>query len=122
MAERRRLDHPPGVEETSEHWMEPGPHVWRILVGTEEHYAMALGLWIDGQPTMAGLPVRAAMAWNSLLGGTTAPILVSVTPVVDWAHKDGAGQQAIEAKLSAFLLAHAGWEAQLRVMAEASHM
>ena len=122
MAERRRLDHPPGVEETSEHWMEPEPHVWRILVGTEERYAMALGLWIDGHPSMAGLPVRAAMAWNSLMGGQTAPILVSVTPIVNWTHTDGAGQQAIEAKLSAFLLAHAGWAAQLRVMAAGSHM
>jgi exosortase A len=116
MAERRRLSHPPGVEETNEHWMEPEPHVWRILVGTEERYAMALGLWIAGQPSMAGLPVRARMAWNSVMGGRVAPLVVSVTPVVDWAHTDAAGQHAVEARLSAFLAARGDWEAQLRGM------
>jgi len=122
MAERRRLGHPRGVEETEEYWMKPDPHVWRILVGTEERYAMAIGLWIDGQPSIAGLPVRARMAWNSVVGGKTSPIMVSVTPVVDWAHIDQAGQQAVEAKLSAFLAAHADWQTQLLKTAADSHM
>ncbi len=106
MAERRRLSRPLWVEETRESWMELEPHVWRLLVGTEEPLAMALGLWIDGAPSMAGLPVRARMAWNSLTGGHFAPIVVSVTPVVEWAHMKFAVRHKVEADLTAFLGAH----------------
>jgi exosortase A len=71
LAERRRLSRPPWVDETREAWLEPEPHVWRMLSGTEDPLSMALGLWIDGTPSMAGLPVRARMAWHSLTGGDT---------------------------------------------------
>ena len=116
MAERRRLSRPPTVEETREAWMEPGPHIWRILAGTEQPFAMALGLWIDGAPSMAGLPVRARMAWNSLTGGRDAPIVVSITPVVEWTHMRPAERQKVEADLTAFLQSHADWEARIRAM------
>lgn len=118
MAERRRLSLPPGVEETRESWIEPEPHTWRLLVGTEEAFAMALGLWIDGAPSMAGLPVRGRMAWNSLTGGHFAPIVISVTPVVDWTHMRAAGRKKTEDDLTAFLRAHAGWEDQVRGLSE----
>ena len=118
MAERRRLAQPPGVEETSEDWMASEPHVWRILTGTEEAYVMALGLWIDGVPSMAGLPVRVRMAWNSLTGGRDSPVVVSVTPVVDWTHMAPPMRQKVEADLTAFLRAHVAWGAQIRAMAE----
>lgn len=116
MAERRRLGRPPGVEETREEWMEPAPHVWRILLGTEEPFVMALGIWIDGAPSMAGLPVRARMAWNSMTGGRNAPVVVSVTPVVEWTHMSPAGQHKVESDLTAFLQAHADWSVQIQAM------
>ena len=119
MAERRRLGRPPAVEESRESWIEPEPHVWRLLVGTEEAYAMALGLWIDGAPSTAGLPVRARMAWNSLTGGHFAPIVVAVTPVVEWAHMKQAMRQKVEADLTAFLGAHPQWINQIEALSAA---
>ena len=116
MAERRRLSRPPDVEETREDWMQSEPHTWRILVGTEQPFAMALGLWIGGAPSMAGLPVRAHMAWNSLTGGRNAPVVVSVTPVVEWAHLRPAERQKVEADLTAFLKSHTGWDAQIQAI------
>ena len=116
MAERRRLSRPPDVEETRELWIAPEPHIWRLLLGTEEAYAIALSLWIDGAPSMAGLPVRARMAWNSLTGGHFAPIAVSVTPVVEWKHMRGAARQKVEADLTAFLAAHTQWMSQIEAL------
>ncbi len=117
MAERRRLARPPWVEETVESWIEPEPHTWRLLTGTEEPLAMAIGLWIDGAPSMAGLPVRARMAWNSLTGGHFAPIVVAVTPVVDWAHMGAASRLQVETDLRTFLQAHPELIAQIEILA-----
>lgn len=117
MAERRRLGHPMNVEELRETWLETDPHVWRVLVGTEEAYTMALGLWIDGHPSLAGLAVRARMAWNSVTGGEKAPIVVSIIPVVDWAQVRNQDRPRIEAALTEFLRAHPSWDSQIQAMA-----
>jgi exosortase A len=116
MTERRRLGRPPDVEETREEWLEPQPHVWRIIDGTEQPFTMAIGVWIDGAPTMAGLPIRARMGWNSVTGGRHAPIVVSVTQVADWSHVTPARRQALAAGLKAFLRDHADWDSQIRAM------
>ena len=116
LAERRRLSHPIWVEETRESWLAPEPHVWRMLVGSQEPLAMALGLWIDGVPSMGGLPIRARMAWRSLTGGQFAPIMVSVMPVADWTNMKPPMRQKIEAELTAFMQANAGWAQQIAAM------
>ncbi len=113
LAERRRLGRAPDGEEILEAWLEPEPHAWRLLIGTEKPFAMALGLWIDGAPSMGGLAVRASMAWTSLTGGHNAPIVVSVTPVVAWETMTPPVRQKTEADLKAFLQAHADWLTQI---------
>jgi len=117
LAERRRLARPPWVEETVESWIEPEPHVWRLLTGTEEALAMAVGLWIDGAPSMGGLPVRARMAWNSLTGGRASPIVVSITPVADWPHLRGPDRRQVEDDLLEFLRTHPGLVTQIEALA-----
>jgi hypothetical protein len=102
--------------ETREEWLEPQPHVWRIIDGTEQPFTMAIGVWIDGEPTMAGLPIRARMGWNSVTGGRHAPIVVSVTQVADWSHVTPARRQALAAGLKSFLRDHADWDSQIRTM------
>ena len=116
MAERRRLGRPPEADEMIESWMDSSPHVWRILVGSEDPYTMAIGLWIDGEPSVAGLSVRARMARNSLTGGRDAPIIVSVTPVVQWEHMQPDARRKVETDLTAFLKSHADWTQQIEAM------
>jgi exosortase A len=113
LAERRRLGHAPDGEEIREAWLEPEPHAWRILVGTEKPFVMALGLWIDGAPSMGGLPVRARMAWTSVMGGGNVPIVISVTPVVAWAKMSPPERQKVENDLKAFLQTHPDWGAEI---------
>ncbi len=106
LAERRRLARPPWIEETRESWLEPEPHQWRLVAGTEEPLAMAVGLWIDGVPSLGGLSVRARMALHSLTGGQYAPIVVSVMPVVTWEHMKPIARLKVENELIGFLNGH----------------
>jgi len=106
LAERRRLSRPPWIEETRESWLEPEPHQWRLVAGTEEPLAMAVGLWIEGVPSLGGLSVRARMALHSLTGGQFAPIVVSVMPVVTWEHMKPIARLKVENDLIGFLNGH----------------
>ena len=117
MAERRRLTRPPWIEETREFWVEPEPHVWRMVTGTEEPLAMAVGLWIDGAPSMAGFPVRARMAWSSIMGGHYAPVIISIMPVANWPTMKPPERQRLEDDLTAFLQAHPTFAAQAQALA-----
>jgi exosortase A len=117
LAERRRLANPPWVEETRESWVEPAPHAWRLFVGTEEALAMAVGLWIDGAPSLGGLSVRARMAWHSLTGGQFAPVAVSVMPVVAWEHMKPPMRQKVQTELTDFLTQHPELVRQIEALA-----
>ncbi len=117
LAERRRLARPIWVEETSDNWIEPEPHNWRLFVGTEEALAMAIGLWIDGRPSLGGLSVRGSMAWHSLTGGSFAPIVVSVMPVVEWEHMKPPMRNKVQNDLTAFLSQHPELVQQIEALA-----
>lgn len=120
MAERRRIGHPPGIEETVETWVEQNPHVWRLIAGSEHPYAMAIGVWVEGEPAAAGLKMRARMAWTSLTGGRFAPMVVAVTPVLDWGKMNYSAQQRIVAELTDFLKSHPDLSAQIHRLAAAA--
>ena len=56
------------------------------------------------------------MAWRSLTGGQFAPIIVSVMPVADWTNMKPPMRKKIEAGLTAFMQANAGWSQQIAAM------
>jgi hypothetical protein len=106
-AERRRLTRMPDSEDSVEDWL-PGSdqRVWRLVRGSDPLQAIAVGLWVGGQPTRIGLALRARMAWHSLVGTPFAPVLVTIAPAVDWLKLSTEERRRAERSLTEFLLSH----------------
>jgi exosortase A len=108
MAERRRLCLRAETEGLQESWLNvPGgpPSAWRIMRSNDPAFITAVSIWMDGKPVRPGLAMRARMALNSLLGSSHTPVVMTVTPVADWASL-GAERNSVESTLPAFLNAH----------------
>jgi exosortase A len=123
-AERRHLTRSPDADDVSEAPVLtktgaalPG---WRFIrADSPGFFVAAAGLWIDGQPATPGLRMRLLMARTSVTGVNHAPVLVTITPVVDWQHVDAARQQALERQIAALLEDHPGIGDHVRKIAEA---
>ena len=63
-------------------------------------------MWVDGMPVRPGLAMRGRMAMNSLFGSGYAPMVVAVTPAVDWDQLKPAELRAAGESVPAFLLSH----------------
>ncbi len=111
MAERRRLVAGALSEAFSEAWLnteQSEPSGWRIMKSNDPFYIVGVSIWIDGKPVRPGLAMRLRMALNSLTGSRYKPMLMTITPVVDWSTHDPAVLKAAETSLSSFLLTHPG--------------
>ncbi|HET6605724.1 MAG TPA: exosortase A, partial [Rhodopila sp.] len=85
MAERRRLCLRAETESLQENWAQPidgAPSTWRVMQSNDPVFATAVSVWVDGKPVRPGLHMRLRMALNSLFGGSYAPIVATLTPVV----------------------------------------
>jgi hypothetical protein len=97
------------TEALQANWLETGDGergAWRIMTSTDPAFAIGVSLWVDGRPVRPGLRMRAKMAVDSLFGSRFAPMVVTVTPVVDWERLNGIERKEAEARLPAFLLRH----------------
>ena len=97
------------TEGLQEHWLDTGGRnrsAWRIMSSDDPAFTIAVAIWVDGKPVRPGLAMRARMAMNSLFGSRFAPMVVTVTPAVDWDTAKGSRpiKHALEASVSAFLL------------------
>jgi exosortase A len=109
MGERRRLVARVETEGLQENWLQPGDgtsSAWRIMSSDDPVFTIAVAVWVDGKPVRPGLAMRARMAMNSLFGSAFAPMVVTVTPAVDWDSLRGNERKQAEASLGAFLLQH----------------
>jgi exosortase A len=109
MSARRRMVAAARTEGIQEHWLDPGDgtfSAWRVMKSTEPAYLIAVSVWIDGKPVRPGLQMRLRMALNSLLGSPYAPMVVTVTPVVDWEARNGSDLKTAEDALPHFLRTH----------------
>lgn len=79
------------------------PATWRLVQTAEPAFAVASAFWIEGRPATDGLATRIRMAWDSLTGGALAPVVVAVSPAIDWQHADLARQRQAVAELVQFL-------------------
>ena len=53
---------------------------WRLIRSTRPGPMVAVAIWVDGKPAGGGLRMRARLAWESLMGAPTGPVLVTVRP------------------------------------------
>ena len=110
MAERRRLALRAETEGLQENWLESSdgmPSAWRIMHSTDPQYMIAVAMWVDGKPARPGLMMRGRMAMNSLFGSAFLPMVVTVTPAVDWHTLSAEQTNTAGAALPAFLLRNA---------------
>lgn len=123
MAERRRLTRIPDAEDQTEDWLMAGAgdtdRVWRIVRAQKPLQALAVGLWIDGEPARPSLPMRLRLAWTSLTGAKLAPVLMTVTPVVDWAALAPEERRRADAALTEFLVSRSDLDETVRAIAAA---
>jgi exosortase A len=107
MAERRRMSRRVQTEGLSEKYLaDTRPSAWLIMRSNEPAYEIAVSVWIDGHPVRPGLGMRMRMAISSLFGSKYAPMVVTVTPVVDWDNLAPEDRKAAEASVPNFLLSH----------------
>ena len=109
MAARRRLVMQADTEGHEEHWLatnDATPSAWRIITSPDPAFAVAVSVWVGGKPARPGLAMRLRMAIDSLLGSAFTPIVVTVTPAVDWRALQPAQRSEAAASLPAFLLSH----------------
>ncbi len=109
MAARRELVLRAETEGLQMAWLdaEHGTHsAWRLMASTEPAFAIAVAIWVDGKPVRPGLAMRGRMALDSLVGSSVPPMVLTVTPVVDWASLNENERKDAMDSLTAFLLRH----------------
>ena len=119
MAERRRLVARVETEGLQEKWLEAAgevPRAWRIMTSDDPVYAIGVSIWVDGKPVRPGLGMRARMAINSLFGSAYAPMVVTVTPAVDWKGLQGIELKNAMASIPVFLQSHRDLDATIAAL------
>jgi len=76
---------------------------WRLLERREPFGSGATAMWIDGAPARLGLSTRIRLARDSMLGAAHPPVLVGMTPNIDWAREGGAGRARARQMMTRFL-------------------
>jgi len=107
MAERRRLVLRAETEGLQENWLQTpdgAPSAWRIMTSDDPAFTIAVSMWVDGKPVRPSLAMRARMAMSSLFGSAFSPMVVTVTPAVDWDKLKPIERKDADASVSTFLL------------------
>ncbi|MSP02188.1 MAG: exosortase [Acetobacteraceae bacterium] len=123
-AERRRLTRLPEADDTTETPLsdEGGDATrgWRLVRANQPAFIAAAAMWIDGEPTLPGMTMRLRMARTSLVGTAYAPVLVTITPVVDWGNVDMRRKRNLEAQIAALVREHPEIGDRVRTFARAA--
>ena len=107
MAERRRLVKRADTEGLQQDWLQTGndtQSTWLIMSSNDPAFIIAVAVWVDGKPVRPGLAMRARMAIDSLFGSAFAPMVVTVTPAVNWDTLKPVERAGVMATLPAFLI------------------
>ncbi len=85
----------------------PGPagRNWRVISSDKPPRVTATALWVDGAPAQGGLRGRIALARNSLLGASRAPVLIAVTATASQPRRAGENSVGLLASVDTFLRA-----------------
>lgn len=61
-----------------------GPRTWRVVETSNPTAVTASSLWLNARPVQPGLTMRIQQALGSITGAPYAPIIVSLSPELDW--------------------------------------
>jgi exosortase A len=109
MAQRRRMVIGALTEGLLEHWMPPvdgKPSPWHLMESNDPDFLTAVAVFIEGHPVRPGMQMRLRMAMDSLTGTSHVPVVMTVTPVVNWDSLSPDGRDAAEADMRAFIADH----------------
>lgn len=105
ISELRALTGESGAEVTAVAYLgtPEGPRTWRILELTNPAETVATSLWIDGHPTQVSFEMRMQRAWASVVGSNYAPVVISLTPDLDWSKPNVALRDRARDLISLFM-------------------
>lgn len=106
MAARRRMIARALSEGMQQEWFAPGDgsaSSWTIYRSPDPVYVTAVSIWVDGKPVRPGLTTRMRMAVDSLLGTAFSPMVVTISPAVDWDKASPAEVVPMEQNVKHFL-------------------
>jgi hypothetical protein len=75
-------------------------------------------VWIEGEPMTPGVAMRLKMARDSVVGASSPPALVIITPGADWPRVDARRRAELELRISDLLASHPEIGAQIRGMSK----
>ena len=101
-------------------WIPPAPGktpIWRLVQSPDLGFVTAVSMWVDGRPAQPGLAERLRLAWTSLPGARLAPVVITVTPAVDWSRLGHEQRRQAVARLVQLLQNWSDAEQQVRRIA-----
>jgi hypothetical protein len=119
MAKRRRMVIDALTEGLLEHWLPPvdgHPSPWHLMESNDPAFMTAVAIWVEGRPVRPGMAMRVHMALDSLTGTSHVPVVMTVTPVVDWTTLTPPAREAAEAGLRSFIANHPDLTAQVSAL------
>ncbi len=83
-----------------------GGQTWTLLEFGTPARMVAASLWIDGQPAQQSFNLRMHQAWASVFGSNYAPVLISLTPDLDWSKPSVGLRNRAHDLITMFVLAY----------------
>jgi hypothetical protein len=119
MAQRRRMVIGALTEGLLEHWMpevDGHPSPWHLMESNDPAFMTAVAVWVEGRPVRPGMGMRLHMALDSLTGTSHVPVVMTVTPAVDWDNLSPVAREGAETGLRAFISNHPNLADQVSVL------
>ena len=93
-----------GIEDVTYATLDIG-RPWRVVSSERPPIVSATALWVNGSPARGGIAGRVALARNSLVGATSAPVLIAVTATESTPPIPGEDSRQLRARIELFLRA-----------------
>jgi exosortase A len=108
IAELRQLSGEQGAEVNNVAFLSTpdGPRVWRVVETKDPAGVTASSLWINARPAQVNFDMRMHQAWASVAGARYAPIIVVLSPELDWSKPTRALRDHARDLISLFVQAY----------------
>ena len=98
-----------------------GSRTWTILEFGMPAGMVGVSLWIDGRPAQQSFALRMHQAWASVFGSNYAPVLISLTPDLDWSKSSVGLRNRARDLITTFVLAYRSLPDQVLRLSHVAH-
>jgi exosortase A len=97
-----------------------GSGTWQVVETSSPANVVASSLWIDGKSARVSFNLRVKLALASITGSAYAPVIVSITPVLDWSKYTVAQRNHARDLITAFLQSYPSLSDQIARLSRAA--